>query len=251
MMPPMSPRANLVSQLMRVSVPDPSSLSQRPEMLERSTRFLIVRFLLSFNGWKIASVATGYPLADVSSAGSLVGCGVAELVACAREQRVERIGVLGEVVHLGKAKLPIALELALAEELIDRRLVWKGVVRIAVSADVHRHVRQVRRFDIEQLALFALRIVDLTTGKPVDRLDRIAARGDRDRRLEADLDVEIDAYLENGIAEVGESRIGIGAGIDDDDVSATSANHLVEAEILEVSAIAEIDGAALSARQSH
>src|SRR5882757_1634031 len=256
MMPPMSPRANLVSQLMRVSVPDPSSLSQRPEVLERRTRFLIVRFLLSFNGWKIASVATGYPLADISPAGSLFGCGdavelLAELVACALEQRVERTGVLGEVVHLGKTKLPIALELALAEELIDRRLVRKGVVRIAIGADVHRHVRQVRRFDIQQLALFSLRIVDLTTSKPVDRLRRIAARGDRDRRLEGDLHVEIDAYLENGIAKVGESRIGIGAGIHHHDASAASANHLVKAEIFEVSAIAQIDCAALNARQSH
>ena len=166
-------------------------------MLERRIRFLIVRFLLSFNGWKIASVATGYPLADISPAGSLLGCGVAveflaELVACALEQRVERIGVLGEVMHLGRTKLAIALELALAEELIDRGLVRKGVVGIAVGADIHRHVRQVSRFDIQQLALFSLRIVDLAASKPADRLGRIAARADRYRRLEGDLDVEID-----------------------------------------------------------
>ena len=43
MIPPMPPRAKRVSQLMRVCVPEPSSLSQRPETLERRMRFLIVR----------------------------------------------------------------------------------------------------------------------------------------------------------------------------------------------------------------
>src|SRR5262245_48064012 len=40
MMAPTPPRANLHSQFMRVWVRLPSSLSKRPEMLERKTRFL-------------------------------------------------------------------------------------------------------------------------------------------------------------------------------------------------------------------
>src|SRR5882757_992024 len=139
MMPPMPPRANLVSQLMRVSVPEPSSLSQRPEMLERRTRFLIVRFSLSFNGLKIASIATDSPLMMSLGWALLlfgrdghVARGFLEFLACEPEQVCERIRIHGEFLHLGLAELAIAFELALAEELVERRLMRKGVVRIAI-----------------------------------------------------------------------------------------------------------------------
>src|SRR5262249_1151826 len=44
MIAPTPPAANLHSQLMRVCVSEPSSLSNRPEMFERKIRFLTVRF---------------------------------------------------------------------------------------------------------------------------------------------------------------------------------------------------------------
>src|SRR5579871_3954000 len=58
MIAPTPPWANLDSQLMRVWVSEPSSLSKRPEMFERKTRFLTVR-LRKVSGWKISSNAIG------------------------------------------------------------------------------------------------------------------------------------------------------------------------------------------------
>src|SRR3981189_1461015 len=51
MMAPTPPRANFSSQLTRVWVPDPSSLSNRPEILDLKIRFLTVKWgnLISVN----------------------------------------------------------------------------------------------------------------------------------------------------------------------------------------------------------
>ncbi len=56
-MAPTSPAANLHSQLMRVWVSDPSSLSNRPDILARKMRFLIVRFR-NLRGAKMTSFIT-------------------------------------------------------------------------------------------------------------------------------------------------------------------------------------------------
>src|SRR5882757_3329069 len=61
MIAPTPPAANLDSQLIRVWVSEPSSLSKRPEMLERKIRFLTVR-LRNFSGVKIESLFIGLPL---------------------------------------------------------------------------------------------------------------------------------------------------------------------------------------------
>src|SRR5260370_19248840 len=61
MIAPTPPAANLDSQLIRVWVSEPSSLSKRPEMLERNIRFLTVK-LRNFNGVKMGSSAIGLPL---------------------------------------------------------------------------------------------------------------------------------------------------------------------------------------------
>src|SRR5687768_14493620 len=53
MIAPTPPRANFRSQRSRTSVPDPSQLSKRPEMLERKMRFLTSR-LRNRSGWKTA-----------------------------------------------------------------------------------------------------------------------------------------------------------------------------------------------------
>src|SRR6185437_10156164 len=54
MIAPTPPSANLDSQLIRVWVSDPSSLSNRPEMFDRKMRFFTVR-LRNFSGVKISS----------------------------------------------------------------------------------------------------------------------------------------------------------------------------------------------------
>ena len=54
MIAPTPPAANLHSQLMRVCVSEPSSLSNRPEMFERKTRFFTVR-LRNWSGVKMTS----------------------------------------------------------------------------------------------------------------------------------------------------------------------------------------------------
>ena len=54
MIAPVPPLANMHSQLMRVWVSDPSSLSKRPDMLERKIRFLTSR-LRNRNGVKMMS----------------------------------------------------------------------------------------------------------------------------------------------------------------------------------------------------
>ncbi len=56
-MAPTSPAANLHSQLMRVWVSDPSSLSNRPDILAQKIRFLIIRFR-NLKGAKMTSFIT-------------------------------------------------------------------------------------------------------------------------------------------------------------------------------------------------
>src|ERR1051325_6305468 len=69
MIAPTPPLANLASQLTRVCDSEPSSLSQRPELLERKTRFLTVR-LRNLSGVKIGSPAGGFGIG--STTGSLM-----------------------------------------------------------------------------------------------------------------------------------------------------------------------------------
>ena len=57
-MAPTPPRANLLSQLMRVWVSEPSSLSKRPETFERKILFFTSRFL-NFSGVKMTSSVMG------------------------------------------------------------------------------------------------------------------------------------------------------------------------------------------------
>ena len=110
---------HFVSQLIRVCDPDPSSLSQRPEMLERRIRFLIVR-LPSCNGVKITSVPIGPPIRGgvrrfVSQFGS------AEFLTDGREEvRKVRRPTGREFGHLGIAQAAIAFKPAFRKPLIQR-----------------------------------------------------------------------------------------------------------------------------------
>ena len=61
MIAPTPPAANFDSQLIRVCVREPSSLSNRPEMLDRNIRFFTVRFR-NFRGVKIESPSIELPL---------------------------------------------------------------------------------------------------------------------------------------------------------------------------------------------
>ena len=63
--------------------------------------------------------------------------------------------------------------------------------------------------------------------------------------MEGDPDAEIDVDFSHRIAEILEGEIGIAAGVDDDDEPAAPPHHLVEAEILEMAAVGQIDVAAL------
>ena len=60
-------------------------------------------------------------------------------------------------------------------------------------------------------------------------------------RLEIDAHAEIDVDLAHGIAEIGESEVGIAAGVDCHDEAAAPPHHLVDPEILEMAAVGEID----------
>ena len=58
---------------------------------------------------------------------------------------------------------------------------------------------------------------------------------------EGDADAEVEGHLPHGIAQVFEFEILVTAGIDDQDEAAPPADHLVQAEILEMAAVGQID----------
>ena len=56
-----------------------------------------------------------------------------------------------------------------------------------------------------------------------------------------DPDAEIDPDLADGIAKVGQRAVGIAAGIADDDIAAAPPDHLIDAEIFEMTTVQQID----------
>ena len=59
--------------------------------------------------------------------------------------------------------------------------------------------------------------------------------------LEGYPDTEIDIDFPNCIAEILKGEVGIAAGVDEDDKPASPSHHFVETEVLEVTAIGQID----------
>ena len=59
--------------------------------------------------------------------------------------------------------------------------------------------------------------------------------------VDVDGDAEVDADLADGVAEILEDVLRVGAGVADDDAVAAAQHHLVQAEVLEVPAVGEVD----------
>ena len=138
---------------------------------------------------------------------------------------------------------PIALELRLREELIGRRFVRKGYALGRVVQDVRGHARAPRRLDVQNRADLPLRIANRPHCARRAVVAQRVGRGDLSN-VEVDLHAQVRAALANRVAEILESVAGVGAGIARDDVAATPAHELVDAEVLEVPAVGEIHVAA-------
>ena len=155
-----------------------------------------------------------------------------------------------------KSQRPVAFELRLAEELIARALVREIRIGggIASNADVLDAV--IGGLDVQQEAVFpaAVRI------RVVDRSDRVIRRvgpllAGRPRRqlfhvLERDPHAKIEGDLADGVAEIVELELRIATGIAHDDQAAAPPHHLVDAEVLEVTAVGQIDVLVRVGRQS-
>src|SRR5271170_6997278 len=59
--------------------------------------------------------------------------------------------------------------------------------------------------------------------------------------IESDFDPEVEAGLADGHADALECEVGVGLAIADDDGAAAAAEELIEAHVVEVTAIGEID----------
>src|SRR6185437_5097612 len=155
-----------------------------------------------------------------------------------------------------EAEGPVRLELLLAEKLIARRLVREARVAALVVEHVIGLVAAERRFDIEQDALAAVGIEDTPDGAMRAVLvgdnavvghgtvDRARAAGDfRPRQVDAHAEIDARVAFEPDQRRKGERRIGLG--VYGDDQLAAALQQLVDAEILDMAAIREIDDSPL------
>jgi len=139
-----------------------------------------------------------------------------------------------------QAELSIALELRFIEPLIRRRLVRELRICPCVIEDVDRLVARQRRLQIQQFprrkARFQRLVVNASEGSV-----QVAARLSFPRHAqtfrELDRNTQVDADAPDRIAQILERVVGIAASVDDDDAPAAPGDHLVESEVLEVSAV--------------
>src|SRR6266508_4255788 len=145
----------------------------------------------------------------------------------------------------------VAFELRLAEELIDRSLVRKRGVLDGIGPDTRILDAMIAGLDVEDHAGLAVAAVG---GRIIDHADRrigmlcadIVVAGGRAllelrQTVELDRDAEVDRDLAHCIAEIREGIIRVGPGIDRDDVPTAAAYHLVDAEVLEMTAVRQVD----------
>src|SRR5262249_54134430 len=115
------------------------------------------------------------------------------------------------------------------------------------------------RLDVEDVAVLVARL-SARRGAIIDPADRVVgalddtvvlrARLERAQPAEADVDAEIDRDLAHGIAEILEAEIRIATCIVHPDAAAAHADHLVEREIPEVTAVGKVNVVALIRRQT-
>ena len=142
------------------------------------------------------------------------------------------------------AQGPVALELRFAEELVERRLVRECGVLGRVVQDVRWLVAGQCGFDVDENPGDGLRVDVLV----VDLADRAvpAAEGplalpDQGGGVDLDPHAEVGAALADQAAEVEEIEVRVGPRIADQDETAAPAYQFVDAEVLEVSPVGEVD----------
>src|SRR6185312_236965 len=142
--------------------------------------------------------------------------------------------------------MAIAFKLALGKELVRRGLVRERGMRDRILQHIRRLLPVHARLDVDELSwrggsctVDAL-IVDVRDGaakigllRSLLHLELVSTKNDGDS--------EVDLDFADGVAEVFELTLGVGAGIDDDDAVCAAKDHLVDAEVFKVATVREVD----------
>ena len=141
-------------------------------------------------------------------------------------------------------ELAVGLELRFVEPLVRRGLVRKIRMHAGVLHDVDRFVAGQRRLDVQQKPRHRFRvgllIMDAADAAVIQALAG-ALRGNACLGVDVDAHAEIHLAFAHRVAEVLEAELRVHAGIDRDDEPAAAPHQFVDAEILEVAAVAQID----------
>ena len=114
----------------------------------------------------------------------------------------------------------------------------EGGVRARVVRHVDGLVTDDRWFEVDQHAVLE-RGVDRRIADRPDREARRLARADVEAGGEVDVDAEVDADLPDGVRQIGEGIAAVAAGVAEDDIAAAAEHHLVQAQVLEVTAVGQ------------
>src|SRR3954469_23423685 len=166
-----------------------------------------------------------------------------------RRSRGRHIKELNQVLlHRGERVVPeraVAFELRFIEPLIVCRLVRKLGKFAGVSQDVRRLSAAQPRFDIKDLAWWGPRLgvarrADHEYGTLPPGRGRVGL-AEPIKLRELKLNAQIDAYLAHRISEVGKIIITVRARVADHDYGAPAPYHFVQAEVLKVTAVGEVN----------
>src|SRR5689334_2114922 len=156
-------------------------------------------------------------------------------------------GAVPVLAHFGDGvhpKHPVAFKLRFAEPLVTGRLVRKLLAGLLVVEDIARFVTRDGWLDVDQESIACVRSVHLVVSNLADgtvAADLVGITRVNVETVHVDRHSKIDANFADGVSEVFKLAFGIAPRITHDDEAASPQHHLVEAKILEVPAVGEIN----------
>src|SRR5512138_1735692 len=157
-----------------------------------------------------------------------------------REDAFDRRFLTDHSRHDLQTELAIAVELQFAIELIRRRFIRKCGVRAPVRIDVGAQVANDPRLHVQDLAYTAISVGDVAEQMCAIG-NRICTRVSEPIWTDVDVGTEIRARSLNRLTEVAEAARRIRARIAYDDEATSPPYQLVDAEVLEVTAIGQMN----------
>ena len=137
----------------------------------------------------------------------------------------------------------VGLELLVGEDLPRQRVVREAAVAVVERAQVPAQVLGERGLGVDEPGLVAVRVAHLAEHGEIGAVRAVAGHGRGG--IQRDVGAELAARQRDRPADVGGGAVGVGAGVEAEDLGAAPPQELDEAEVLPVPAVGEVDEPAL------